>query len=66
MGTISIYKTAFWYLTAPELYQREMDRLFEWVPVEIIVDDFLVHGKDQSEVDDEKSVGEEQRGGLEV
>ena len=29
---------------APELYQREMDRLFEGVPVEIIVDDFLVHG----------------------
>ena len=29
-----------------------MDRLFEGVPVEIIVDDFLVHGKDQSEVDE--------------
>ena len=29
-----------------------MDRLFEGVPVEIIVHDFLVHGKDQSEVDD--------------
>ena len=30
----------------------EMDRLFEGVPVEIIVDDFLIHGKDQLEVDD--------------
>ena len=29
-----------------------MDRLFEGVPVEIIVDDFLVHGKDKSEVDE--------------
>ena len=29
-----------------------MDRLFEGVPVEIIVDDFLIHGKDQLEVDD--------------
>ena len=29
-----------------------MDRLFEGVPVEIILDDFLVHGKDQSEVDE--------------
>ena len=37
---------------APEHYQREMDRLFEGVPVEIIVYDFLVHGKDQREVDE--------------
>ena len=37
---------------APELYQREMDRLFEGVPFEIIVDDFRVHGKDKSEVDE--------------
>jgi len=29
-----------------------MDRLFKGVPVEIIVDDFLVHGRDQSEVDE--------------
>ena len=29
-----------------------MDTLFEGVPVEIIVDDFLIHGKDQLEVDD--------------
>ena len=31
---------------------QPLDRLFEGVPVEIIVDDFLVHGKDQSEVDE--------------
>ena len=36
---------------APELYQREMDRLFEGIPVEILVDD-LIHGKDQSELDE--------------
>ena len=29
-----------------------MNRLFEGVPVEIIVDQFLIHGKDQLEVDD--------------
>ena len=37
---------------AAEIYQREMDKLFEGVPVEIIVDDFLIHGKYQLEVDD--------------
>ena len=40
-----------------------MDRLFEGVPVEIIVDDFLIYGIDRLEVDDklrrvlDKSVG---------
>ena len=33
------------------MYQREMDKLFEGVPVEIMVDDFLVHGKDQIDTD---------------
>ena len=28
-----------------------MDKLFEGVPVEIIVDDFLIHGKDQTDAD---------------
>lgn len=37
--------------SAPEIYQREMDKLFEGVPVEIIVDDFLIHGKDQIDTD---------------
>ena len=50
-----------------------MDRLFEGVPGEIIVDDFLVHGKDQIEVDGgeecwilEKSAGQEERRWIEV
>jgi hypothetical protein len=29
---------------APEIYQREMVRLFPGLPVEIIMDDFLIHG----------------------
>jgi hypothetical protein len=33
---------------APEIYQCEMDRLFAGVPVEIIVDDFLIHGSNQN------------------
>ena len=37
--------------SAPEIYQREMDKLFEGIPVEIIVDDFLIHGKDQTDAD---------------
>ena len=37
--------------SVPEIYQREMDKLFEGVPVEIIVDDFLIHGKDQTDAD---------------
>ena len=28
-----------------------MDKLFEGIPVEIIVDDFLIHGKDQTDAD---------------
>ena len=28
-----------------------MDKLFEGVPVEIMVDDFLIHGKDQTDAD---------------
>ena len=41
----------FGILAATELYQREMNRLLEGVPVEIIVNDFLVHGKDQTDID---------------
>ena len=53
MGATSIYKTPFFSISpAPEICQREMDKLFEGVPVEIIVDGFLIHGKDQLEVDD--------------
>ena len=50
-GRYRFTRLPFGISPAPELYQREMDRLFAGVPVEIIVDDFLVHGKDQSEVD---------------
>ena len=51
-GRYRFIRLPFGMSPAPELYQREMDRLFEGVPVEIIVHDFLVHGKDQSEVDE--------------
>ena len=37
--------------SVPEIYQREMDKLFEGVPAEIIVDDVLIHGKDQTDAD---------------
>ena len=51
-GRYRFTRLPFGISPAPELYQREMDKLFEGVPVEIIVDDFLIHGKDQLEVDD--------------
>ena len=51
-GRYRFTRLPFGISPAPELYQMEMDRLFAGVPVEIIVDDFLVHGKDQSEVDE--------------
>ena len=38
-------------LPASEIYQREMDRVFEGVPVQIIVDGFLIHGEDQRDKD---------------
>ena len=37
---------------APEIYQREMERLLEGVPVEIFVDDFLTHAHDREEMDE--------------
>ena len=51
-GRYRFTRLPFGISPAPELYQREMDRLFEGIPVEIIVDDFLIHGKDQSELDE--------------
>ena len=42
-----------------------MNRLFEGVPVEIILDDFLIHGDDQRhESEVESSVGQEKRSRL--
>jgi len=46
-GRYRFTRLPFGISQAPEIYQREMHRLFEGVPVEIIVDDFLIHGKDQ-------------------
>ena len=37
---------------APETYQREMERLFEGVPVDIIVDDLLINGKDEQKMNE--------------
>ena len=42
-GRYRFTKLPFGISSAPEFYQREMDRLFEEVPVEIIVDEFLIH-----------------------
>ena len=43
-----------------------MDRLFEGVPAEIIIDMILVHGKEQSEVDDKmrRVLDKSKEGGL--
>ncbi|KAL9974064.1 hypothetical protein ACROYT_G011062 [Oculina patagonica] len=43
-GRYRVTRLPFGISPAPEIYQREMDKLFEWVPVEILVDDFLIHG----------------------
>ena len=50
-GRYRFTKLPFGISSAPEIYQREMDKLFEGIPVEIIVDDFLIHGKDQTDPD---------------
>ena len=44
---------------------NELERVFEGVPVEIIVDNFMMHGKYQGEVD-EKGAGQEQRSWIEI
>ena len=44
-------RLSFGISSAPEIYQREMDKLFEGVHVDVIVDDFLIHGKDQTDAD---------------
>ena len=40
----------FGFAPALEIYPREVDKPFEGVPLALIVDDFLIHGKDQNEV----------------
>ena len=50
-GRYRFTRLPFGISSAPEIYQREMDKLFEGIPVEIIVDDFLIHGKHQTDPD---------------
>ena len=50
-GRYRFTRLPFGISPAPEIYQREMDRLFEGVPVQIIVDYFLIHGEDQRDTD---------------
>lgn len=51
-GRYRFTRLPFGIAPAPEIYQREMEKLFEGIPVEIIVDDFLIHAKDQQEMDE--------------
>ena len=44
-GRYRFTRLPFGISSAPEIYQREMDKLFEGVPV----GDFLIHGKDQTD-----------------
>ncbi|XP_032235873.2 uncharacterized protein LOC116617347 [Nematostella vectensis] len=55
-GRYRFCRPPFGVAPAPEIYQREMERLFEGVPVEILVDDFLIHAQDQSEMDEKLSM----------
>ena len=50
-GRYRFTRLPFGISSAPEIYQREMEKLFEGIPVEIIVDDFLIHRKDQTDAD---------------
>ena len=50
-GRYRFTRLPFGIAPAPDIYQREMDRLFAGIPVEIIVDDFLIHGDDQRGID---------------
>ena len=50
-GRYRFTRLPFGISPAPEIYQRAMDRLFERVPVQIIVDDFLIQSEDQRDMD---------------
>jgi len=52
-GRYGLARLPFGVAPAPEIYRREMERLFKGVPVAIIVDDFLIHGKDEHEMNEE-------------
>ena len=41
-----------WYCRSTRNLPREMERLFEGVPVDIIVDDLLLHAKDEQETNE--------------
>ena len=49
-GRYRLTRLPFGISPAPEIYQRELDRLFEGVPVQIIADDFLIHSEDQRDM----------------
>ena len=51
-GTHRFTRLPFGITPAPEIHQREMEKLFEGVPVDIFVDDFLIHGKDEQEMNE--------------
>ena len=51
-GRYRFTRLPFGISSAPELYQREMDKLFANLPVDIIVDDFLIHGKDENDINE--------------
>ena len=51
-GGYRFTRLPFGVAPAPETYQREMERLFEGVPVDIIVDDFLINGKDEQKMNE--------------
>ena len=43
-GRYRFTRLPFGIVPAPEIYQREMWRLFQGLPVKIIMDDFFIHG----------------------
>ena len=51
-GRSRFIRLPFGSSSVSELYQREMDRLFANMPVEIIADDFLIHGKNDSDINE--------------
>ena len=52
LGRYRFTRLPFGIAPAPEICQREMERLFEGVPVDFIVDDFLIQGKDEQEMNE--------------